>query len=115
MARAEPERELIRRVTPFALPAAAAAYATGALVDGEVVCLPGRIPRGMTREDHRAFEALGEGGEAVRPLGDAHFNLLLLWSCVSCVSGGDQGGTHAARPDEPAEQAGEDAVGAAAH
>lgn len=34
MARAEPERELIRRVTPFALPAAILAYAIGALVDG---------------------------------------------------------------------------------
>lgn len=34
MARAEPERELIRRVTPFALPAAILAYAVGALIDG---------------------------------------------------------------------------------
>ena len=34
MAGAEPERELIRRVTPFTLPAAIAAYAIGALVDG---------------------------------------------------------------------------------
>jgi hypothetical protein len=34
VAGAEPERELIRRVTPFTLPAAIAAYAIGALVDG---------------------------------------------------------------------------------
>jgi len=34
VARAEPERELIRRVTPFALPAAIAAYALGALIGG---------------------------------------------------------------------------------
>jgi hypothetical protein len=34
VAGAEPERELIRRVTPFALPVALAAYAIGALVGG---------------------------------------------------------------------------------
>lgn len=34
MAGAEPERELIRRISPFALPVAAAAFAAGALLDG---------------------------------------------------------------------------------
>ena len=34
MTRAEPERELIRRVSPFALPAAIVAYALGALLGG---------------------------------------------------------------------------------
>lgn len=34
MAGAEPERELIRRISPFALPVAAAAFAIGALLDG---------------------------------------------------------------------------------
>jgi hypothetical protein len=34
VAKAEPERELIRRVTPFALPAAIVAYAVGALIAG---------------------------------------------------------------------------------
>jgi hypothetical protein len=34
VAKAEPERELIRRVTPFALPAAVVAYAVGALIAG---------------------------------------------------------------------------------
>ena len=32
MATVEPERELIRRITPFALPAAALAFAIGAIV-----------------------------------------------------------------------------------
>jgi hypothetical protein len=31
---AEPERELIRRISPFALPAAVVAFAAGALLDG---------------------------------------------------------------------------------
>jgi hypothetical protein len=34
VAGAEPERELIRRITPFALPAAAAAFLIGTLADG---------------------------------------------------------------------------------
>ena len=34
MTGAEPERELIRRITPFALPAAAAAFGLGALIGG---------------------------------------------------------------------------------
>jgi hypothetical protein len=34
VAGAEPERELIRRISPFALPVAAAAFAVGALLDG---------------------------------------------------------------------------------
>lgn len=34
MAGAEPERELIRRISPFALPVAAAAFAAGVLLDG---------------------------------------------------------------------------------
>lgn len=34
MAKAEPERELIRRVTPFALPAAILAYGVGTLIAG---------------------------------------------------------------------------------
>ncbi len=34
MAEAEPERELIRRVTPFAPPAAIAAYGIGAIIAG---------------------------------------------------------------------------------
>jgi hypothetical protein len=37
VARAEPERELIRRVSPFALPAAVVAYAVGALLGGASV------------------------------------------------------------------------------
>lgn len=34
MARAEPERELIRRIVPFAFPAAAVAFVIGSLADG---------------------------------------------------------------------------------
>ncbi len=34
MAGAEPERELIRRISPFALPVAAVAFAAGTLLDG---------------------------------------------------------------------------------
>ena len=34
MATVEPERELIRRIAPFALPAAVLAFAIGAMVDG---------------------------------------------------------------------------------
>jgi hypothetical protein len=34
VAKAEPERELIRRIAPFALPAAIAAFVIGALIDG---------------------------------------------------------------------------------
>ena len=34
MAAAEPERELIRRISPFALPVAALAFAAGALIGG---------------------------------------------------------------------------------
>lgn len=37
MAGAEPERELIRRVSPFAVPAAIVAYAVGALLGGASV------------------------------------------------------------------------------
>src|SRR5712692_7899140 len=37
VARAEPERELVRRVSPVALPIAGAAFAIGALIGGSMV------------------------------------------------------------------------------